>query len=494
MKLTIISRENWKARKSKVVYTPNHPKIIIIHHEGAGNPKQKVASSFKGIKTIQAIQNFHMDEPSRGWCFSLDTEIFTNNGWKDYNELNENDLVYTVENGFTKDYKKVFFVDTPTVLLKTLNYSGDFTLNHKLYCCNTSSDNFERKTVESVLKNTKSYLKILTSINSTKFQKSYDPNYCKLLSVIVSDGSFNKHKNYNLIEISLKKERKINYLFKLLNELKIDYTVQTHKIKKGYLVFHITQKSFLNDIKKDIFINNEKKLGWHLIQLNEESRKAIIEGYINSDGCPNTGEGKSYRFVCSSVKQNMDVLQAMCHLSGLRTKLTEPKHSGKQIKQLYTLSINDRNNVIVDLRRKDFTPFIQDTWSVDCGGKLIMIRHKGCVQITSNSDIAYSAIIAPNGDIYQGRPFDAVGAHTKGHNTGSIGICIIGNFEVEVPTEEQLKSLKNLIIHLTTLFPVLDVPKCLFGHKDFANTDCPGKNLYPIIFDWKTGKNKFFTI
>lgn len=108
------------------------------------------------------------------------------------------------------------------------------------------------------------------------------------------------------------------------------------------------------------------------------------------------------------------------------------------------------------------------------------------------SDIGYSALIAPTGEIYQGRPFTAVGAHTKGHNTGSIGIMLVGNFEIEKPPEIQLSTLKNLIIYLTTLFPELNVPKCLFGHKDFANTDCPGRNLYPIIFDWKTGTNKFF--
>jgi len=108
------------------------------------------------------------------------------------------------------------------------------------------------------------------------------------------------------------------------------------------------------------------------------------------------------------------------------------------------------------------------------------------------SDISYHAVIAPNGDIYQGRPFDVVGAHVKNNNTGNIGIMIIGNFEVEKPTPEQIKSLKELIIYLKTIFIQLEIPKCIHGHKEFMMTDCPGKNLFPIILDIKYGKIQLF--
>ena len=108
------------------------------------------------------------------------------------------------------------------------------------------------------------------------------------------------------------------------------------------------------------------------------------------------------------------------------------------------------------------------------------------------SCIGYHAIIAPNGDIYQGRPFDVVGAHVKSNNTGNIGIMLIGNFEVENPTKEQISSLKKLLCYLKVKFPQLNLPKRLFGHKDFMSTDCPGKNLYPIIFAIKTEKESLY--
>lgn len=43
-------------------------------------------------------------------------------------------------------------------------------------------------------------------------------------------------------------------------------------------------------------------------------------------------------------------------------------------------------------------------------------------------DIGYSFVIGEDGNVYEGRGWDYVGAHAPGYNTQSIGICIIGDF------------------------------------------------------------------
>lgn len=35
-------------------------------------------------------------------------------------------------------------------------------------------------------------------------------------------------------------------------------------------------------------------------------------------------------------------------------------------------------------------------------------------------------LIQPNGEKVNGRPLNQVGAHVEGHNTGNLGICLIG--------------------------------------------------------------------
>jgi len=43
-------------------------------------------------------------------------------------------------------------------------------------------------------------------------------------------------------------------------------------------------------------------------------------------------------------------------------------------------------------------------------------------------DIGYNFLIGEDGNAYEGRGWDYVGAHAPGYNTQSIGICILGHF------------------------------------------------------------------
>ena len=46
------------------------------------------------------------------------------------------------------------------------------------------------------------------------------------------------------------------------------------------------------------------------------------------------------------------------------------------------------------------------------------------------SGVGYHFVIYLNGSIHAGRPKNKIGAHCKGHNTISIGICYIGGRKV----------------------------------------------------------------
>lgn len=97
------------------------------------------------------------------------------------------------------------------------------------------------------------------------------------------------------------------------------------------------------------------------------------------------------------------------------------------------------------------------------------------------ADIGYHFVIDADGQIYAGRALNVRGAHTGGHNTGTLGIVLLGNFEVEVPPDKQLQSLKELTHCLTSEFGFTH----LAGHRDFQpdETVCPGKNLEPQLPD-----------
>ena len=89
------------------------------------------------------------------------------------------------------------------------------------------------------------------------------------------------------------------------------------------------------------------------------------------------------------------------------------------------------------------------------------------------ADIGYHWFINKAGEVFGGRSESRIGAHTKGHNKDSIGICLSGDGE---KTPAQLKALENLIFNICTRYNL--GKDSVLGHNDLAPTECPGFDLH----------------
>jgi peptidoglycan hydrolase-like protein with peptidoglycan-binding domain len=89
--------------------------------------------------------------------------------------------------------------------------------------------------------------------------------------------------------------------------------------------------------------------------------------------------------------------------------------------------------------------------------------------------IGYHYFINKKGEIFKGRPDDTIGSHAKGYNATSLGLCFEGDFEKEVPTQEQIDAGLELVSYLKKKYNI----KTVKGHKDLMATSCPGI-LFPI--------------
>ena len=79
-------------------------------------------------------------------------------------------------------------------------------------------------------------------------------------------------------------------------------------------------------------------------------------------------------------------------------------------------------------------------------------------------------------EVLIGRPLQIEGAHTKGQNSDSIGICFIGNYDIAEPEKIMIEiALKRIILPLCLFFNLR--AKDIYGHKDFAQKTCPGKKF-----------------
>ena len=76
-------------------------------------------------------------------------------------------------------------------------------------------------------------------------------------------------------------------------------------------------------------------------------------------------------------------------------------------------------------------------------------------------------------------PIQKWGAHAKTpdnrFNDYGIGICLVGNFEIERPTAAQMASLEKLVAFLMQRYNI--PPERVLRHKDTKSTECPGRNL-----------------
>jgi len=116
------------------------------------------------------------------------------------------------------------------------------------------------------------------------------------------------------------------------------------------------------------------------------------------------------------------------------------------------------------------------------------------------SDIGYHFLLDLEGRIYQGRPFAdesipfdqgpplVIGAHVGGHNTGNIGVTIMGCFHppegshcVDQLTPAARDSLVLLLAYLIDTYGI--DPLHIRGHREWpsASTACPGDNNMALL-------------
>lgn len=94
------------------------------------------------------------------------------------------------------------------------------------------------------------------------------------------------------------------------------------------------------------------------------------------------------------------------------------------------------------------------------------------------ASIGYHFVITRAGDLQTGRPLDQMGAHVKGHNVHSVGICMVGGLDElgrsfhNAPsqfTPAQWETARVLLAFLRKLYPNART----VGHRDLS----PDKNM-----------------
>lgn len=110
--------------------------------------------------------------------------------------------------------------------------------------------------------------------------------------------------------------------------------------------------------------------------------------------------------------------------------------------------------------------------SMDIGVEKIRQWHKA----KGWSDIGYHRVIRRDGTIEIGRPIQKVGAHAKGFNKNSVGVCLIGGIDDKGKpennfTEKQFDALYGVVNNYRQDYDV----ETILGHTDLPHVAkaCP---------------------
>jgi N-acetylmuramoyl-L-alanine amidase len=114
-------------------------------------------------------------------------------------------------------------------------------------------------------------------------------------------------------------------------------------------------------------------------------------------------------------------------------------------------------------------------------------EHNGWDDIGYHYGIDY---IEEKPTLLEGRSLTKMGAHTKGLNRESIGICIVGNYDKVQPPEDKWELALKLV---RTLMQEYGIPKeNVIGHgeaqemlHDSYRKTCPGKRFNMNKFRWE---------
>lgn len=292
----------------------------------------------KGLKAISSLQESTAIEE----CYVDGTEILTPNGWKNILDINQNDVVYQWNEG------KLESINVEHTTRR--HYKGNVIRFYKKghECVVTPNHNmvsfYKGQRINELAKdfgigNSSKY--IADSFPYAKDNGNKLTNLEKLFVAIQADGSklywFNKKgdklergkdNGYNY-SIKIKKERKVERLQNILNNLDLEHTVS--KNSKGYYDFKIKLGNNIN-YKTFSWINLSKvDKSWAVDFCNE---LAEWDGFRI--------EGKDNLIAYSSTnKECIDIAQHIGIIAGYRTTISIRKDDRKEsYKDIYKLAFS----------------------------------------------------------------------------------------------------------------------------------------------------------
>ncbi len=350
-------------------------------------------------------------------CYSSDTEVLTENGWKLFSELNPDDKVaqvnpeslkisFTTPQAYIKYPFKgmmIHFKSKSVDLLVSPDHKMLFSSEWKFYKSKNKTWQVEQaykvKDLSKVIipqagfmpaddieyVELEEYYFVPNGNTKTKIAKKLKikaDTFFKFLGIYLSEGSFyiEKGRHYK-VRIIQKEGKKADIIEKVLQELPFNYFKMNRN--NGILEYVINSKTLTKYVEK-FGKSKDKYIPPEVMKASIRQKKLFLDYFILGDGYLKPDK-KTYHFVSKS-KRLLDGIQALYATIGISTTVYEHKYKNGNI--YYRLETrkdkkgNDKNYSMV--RKIKDVPYNDYIYSVTVPEGFLLVRRNNKIAISGN--------------------------------------------------------------------------------------------------------------
>ena len=330
--------------------------------------------NYKGTEAIPAI-------PFQGiiiaHCFSEDTEILTQEGWKFHNEIEVGDKLLTLNTETNiAEYQPAlqkYEFEHDGIAYHFNNVAADHivTGNHGMITKTQYTDHW-RKTLAADIQNTGSIMPVSALTNVEDFPISDE--VLRLQVWVTADGNISyKGENHFGVRFGFVKDRKVERLSALLDKMGVEYNKRPGNNGKTY----ITKISFR------VSVDTNKRLPNYFKYLSSRQGLIVLEEYGHTDGHISVNSKYNHMQLSSNQKDDINILQQIAVTSGYKTTISE--HVKERHTPQYILSLKQVTEHRMDYA-KTAVYYKGKVFCFETKNHTLVARRNGKVLFTNNSN------------------------------------------------------------------------------------------------------------
>lgn len=324
-------------------------------------------------------------------CYSGDTELLTEKGWirlEDFKKDMPSSVIQYHPESKQLEFTKYNFVTSKPSKALLFEKSGMLVTDQHRMLVESHKTGKSMCILAKDLCTTNGDLRFRTAGHYSHGER-YTTCFQKLLVACQADGSFTPHE---AIRFEFKKERKVNRLKEILNNLDMEYSVR--RSKKNTVKIYVKKSKLTTEVVK--ILGKNKILPWKGLTLDALKELEHWDGTKRKSSCV-------FDSTCKNTVENMHTLATLCNTKVSKiSKYNRTTNYGKTT--TYRIVLNfDRKPVSSVMKENPEETFLNKAYCVQVPSTWVLTRRKGKCVISGNTSNAEFFSERSGNDIKRGK-------------------------------------------------------------------------------------------